>query len=152
MALRLLVEAGYPEDPDAVFASALQFDELKAPMAGLATYEGLPEGGEAKESWIYTVDVTMWGVLKTKGHVIRVERLDRKGRRLQSREHNPSVKRWDHELTVEPDGEGGCLWRDSVVLDAGWMTPLTARFARMVYMRRHRKRGAATLRAGLSRI
>jgi hypothetical protein len=150
--LRLLVEARYPEDADGVFVSALQFDELKEAMAGLAAYDGLPEGGEAKEGWIYKVDVTMWGVLKTKGHVIRVERLDRRNRRLQSREHNPSVKRWDHELTVEPDGQGGCIWRDSVVLDAGWMTPLTARFARMVYRRRHKRRGAAALSARLSRV
>ncbi len=75
------------------------------------------------------------------GHVIHVERLDQPARIIQSRESNPSIRRWDHTLSVQPDG-ARVRWTDSVILDAGWQTFLTARFCAYVYRRRHRHRQA----------
>lgn len=144
------IKAVHPGDPDRVFAEAMQFDELKSAMSGLATYDGLPDGAVAEEGQTYTVDVTLWGWLKNGGHVMHVERLDWEARLIQSREHNASVKRWDHCLTVEPH-EQGALWTDRIVIDAGWQTPFTARFARYVYTYRHTHRSALSIEQSIRR-
>jgi hypothetical protein len=54
------------------------------------------------------------------------------------------IGRWDHWITVEPDGEGGTLYRDSVEIDAGFLTPLVGMFAHLFYCHRQRRwRGLA---------
>lgn len=150
MPRHLIVTATYPSDADQTFALACTFDELADAMKGLARYKGLPDG-PARHGETYVVDVTLWGFLKTKGHTMFVETLDHANRTIQSREHNPNVKRWDHTLTVQPT-ETGCVWTDSVVIDAGWNTWGTTLFARMVYTRRHKHRGALSLTAQIKRL
>ncbi len=141
MAALVEVTALYDSDPDEVFASALQFDELLDAMSGLAVYEGLPPGTVAEEGKTYTVDVTFWGLIKMKGHVMHVEKLDKANRVLQSRESGNGITRWDHHLSVRP--ENTCArWVDRIVVEAGWQTPFVARFARFVYTRRHKHRQA----------
>lgn len=141
MAILVEVTALYDADPDVVFASALQFEEMQKAMKGLAVYDGIPANTAVKEGDTYTVDVTMFGWMKTKNHVIHTEKLDMKERVLQSREHNPSVKRWDHNLSVVEENGMAC-WRDCVVIDAGLNTWPTALFASFVYQHRHRYRNA----------
>jgi len=145
----ITVEATYSSDADTVFAAALNPAEMKEAMRGIAVYEGLPDHDIAEGDTI-TVDVTMFGFLKTRGHHMYVERLDHAARLIQSREQNSGIRRWDHTLTVEPHGSG-CLWRDRVVLDAGLLTFLTARFCSFVYTRRHRTRQAQSITAQIRR-
>ncbi|MGR3321082.1 MAG: hypothetical protein ACU0DK_04030 [Pseudooceanicola sp.] len=128
----------YPEPPDAVFARARDLGDLTRAMTGLAAYEGMPDK-LAEQGDRYEVDVTFWRVLRNPGHVIVVERVDPAARVMQSREHNPNVRRWDHTLTVAPHPEGS-LWTDRVVIDAGWRTPVVARLCAHVYRHRHRAR------------
>ncbi|WP_432448721.1 hypothetical protein [Aliiroseovarius marinus] len=153
MTYRVTVIASYPRNADTVFAEACEFSELVEAMKGIASYDGLPDG-PAQEGQTYIVDVTLFGVIKNPGHKMMVERLDRQARILQSRESNPSVRRWDHELSVQPDGaEGqGALWTDTVEIDAPRNAWFTAQFARFVYTRRHKKRGAAHLTSKVERI
>jgi hypothetical protein len=143
------VTAWYEGDADDIFIAALDFSELEEAMRGLAVYEGGPKG-EVAEGDTYTVDVTFWGVFKNKGHVMHIEKLDRKGRVIQSREHNPAIRRWDHNLSVQPEGD--CVrWTDAIVIDAGWQTAFAARFAAFVYQRRHRRRNALKIRRRIVR-
>ena len=155
MPWEVIIEARYPGDADTVFAEALNFAELREAMRGLARYEGLP-AGEAFEGQSVVVDVTLFGFLKNPGHSMHVERLDRAARILQSREHNASVSRWDHTLSVQPlpgsNGDDGCLWTDRVVIDAPRGAWGTALFARFVYARRHRHRGALSIAKAIRRI
>ncbi len=150
MPYAVTIEARYPRDADTVFAEALQFSELAEAMRGLAAYDGLPEG-EAYEGQTCTVDVTLFGVFRNPGHMMHVERLDRAARVLQSREHNPSVRRWDHTLSVQPEGDG-CLWTDRILVDAARAAWATAHFARFVYARRHRHRAAQSIAKSLRRV
>lgn len=143
----ITIEAVYPRAPEVIFAEALNLSEMKAAMAGIARYDGLPDGIVAEGDEM-TVDVTMWGWLKTRNHVMRVERLDHAALVLQSREHNPQVKRWDHKLSLSEHPQGA-LWTDEIVLDAGWQTPFTALFCRYVYTQRHKRRDAISLTANV---
>ena len=146
MAAKITIRAVHEEDPDTLFSEAIRFGELTEAMRGLATYEGLDENAVAEEGGVYVVDVTLWGVFRTRGHVMRVERLDHGKRLIQSREHSPAIRRWDHLLTISPSSEGA-LWTDSIVVDAGWRTFGAARFCAHVYGYRHRRRRALSVDA-----
>ncbi|MCK8485192.1 hypothetical protein MUY21_14190 [Aliiroseovarius sp. S2029] len=150
MTYRITVTATYPRDADAVFAEACQFAELVQAMRGIATYDGLPAGA-AQQGKTYVVDVTLFGLIRNPGHTMFVERLDHQARLIQSREHNASVRRWDHELSVQPDG-AGAVWTDTVEIDAPRAAWFTAQFARFVYTRRHKKRKATTLVSRIERV
>jgi hypothetical protein len=119
-------------------------------MAGIATYAGLPASDTAREGETIIVDVTFWGVFKQRGHRMFIERLDPQARIIQSRESGNGIKRWDHTLSVQPC-DGGTVWTDTVVIDAGWRTPFVARFAAFVYGRRHRHRRALSISRTLSK-
>lgn len=140
MARQVIIEAVYPGDPDAIFASALDFSELQDAMAGLAQYEGLP-AEPVKQGQRIVIDVTLWGWMKNSGHEIYVETLNRVDRWLQSREKNAAIKRWDHHLSVQPH-EKGALWRDAITVDAGWRSFLLGFFVGYVYRYRHKRRNA----------
>ncbi len=75
------ITARYHGNADDIFREALTFEEMTDAMKGLASYDGLPTG-PVKEGETYAVDVTMWGFLKTKGHVMHIEKLDIKNRVL----------------------------------------------------------------------
>ncbi|WP_040104392.1 hypothetical protein [Phaeobacter gallaeciensis] len=141
--------AHYPEDADAVFRRALQGEEMLEAMRGLAVYHGFPEK-EVQEGDRFSVDVTFLGLFTTRNHVMNVVRLDREKRLLESEEHNPSINRWDHTLSVTPAPDG-CRWVDRIIVDAGWKTPLVARFCRFVYLRRHKLRNGRIEQASISR-
>lgn len=158
MTKRIVIAARYPGDADTIFRNALSFDELRDAMSAIATYDGFPDGGVAEEGATYNVDVTMWGFLKTKGHRIFVERIDKGERILQSRESNPGVERWDHTISIQPDGlaedgvpeDGSAIWTDTIVIDAGWRSPFVARFARYVYCQRHVRREGEFLKRDIA--
>lgn len=151
MALMVTVSAHYAANPDEVFRSALRFSEMTQAMRGIATYTGLPASDTAKEADRITVDVTFWGLFTQRGHVMFIERLDPRARIIQSRESGNGIARWDHTLSVQPDGPRA-RWTDSVIIDAGWRTWFVARFAAFVYTRRHRHRQAQSLACRISAV
>lgn len=64
--------------------------------------------------------------------------------RLRDNGYSRLIRRWDHWITVEPDGDGGTLYRDSVEVDAGFLTPIVGMFAHLFYRHRQRRwRGLA---------
>lgn len=144
MAKTVTITALYDADPDALFASALCFSEMADAMAGLATYSGLPASDTAEEGDTIVVDVTLWGLFTQKGHTMFIERLDREARIIQSRESGAGIKRWDHRLSIQPEGPLAC-WTDTIVIDAGWRTAIVSRFAAYMYARRHRHRRAKAI-------
>ena len=150
MPYEVTIEARYPRDADTVFAEAMNIAELREAMRGLATYDGLPDI-EVEEGMTFVVDVTLFGLIRNPGHTMHIECLDRTARVLQSREHNASVSRWDHNLSIQPEG-AGCLWTDRVVIDAPRGAWGTARFARYVYARRHRHRRALSIAKSIRRL
>ena len=51
------------------------------------------------------------------------------------------VKGWDHLITIRPDGDKKCLYRDTVDISAGALTPFVWIFAQLFYRwRQHRWR------------
>jgi hypothetical protein len=149
MRSRIQITASYDQDADACFADAIRFDELQDAMRGLATYDGFAPGAVAEAGETYVVDITLFGLFPVTAHTMYVEQLDSAARELQSRERHKGVTAWDHHLSVQPDGNGGCMWTDTVEIAAGWQTPMVARFAAYTYRYRHRKRNARAIHASV---
>ncbi|XUU61442.1 hypothetical protein ACRAQ6_03995 [Erythrobacter sp. HA6-11] len=57
---------------------------------------------------------------------------------LRDNGHGALIKRWDHWIFVEPEGEG-TRYTDRVDIDAGLLTPFIALFARMFYGHRQKR-------------
>jgi hypothetical protein len=150
MTRELTVTARYPRDADTVFAEALSFDEMAEATRGVAVYKDLPKG-DLEEGKTYTLNVTVWGVMRNPNYQVHVERLDRAARQVQSREFGWMIRQWDHTLTVEPDAEG-CLWTDRIVIDCGWATGYMSWVAKVLYRKRHQNRQGRDITARLRRL
>ncbi len=147
MSLKFVVTvvAEYQDDADSIFADAVDFEHLAQVMSDIAVYEGLPQE-PVREGMEILSNVTFWGWLKVRGHTMRIESYDPDNRCLQSREHSPDVRQWDHHLQVEPAGDIA-VWTDTITLDAGWRTPVVALFCRYMYRHRHKRRAATSLKS-----
>ena len=64
--------------------------------------------------------------------------MDGTSRRLRDNGHSALAKRWDHLISVEPDGNG-TRYTDRIEIDAGIATPVVAAFARRFYSHRQRR-------------
>ncbi len=56
---------------------------------------------------------------------------------LRDNGHSALIQKWDHVITIVPSGDG-TLYRDTVAIDAGVLTPFMWLFAQVFY--RHRQR------------
>jgi hypothetical protein len=59
-------------------------------------------------------------------------------KKLRDNGDSALIQKWDHWISVEPDGEGGTRYRDEVDVRAGLLTPFIWVFAQCFY--RHRQR------------
>ena len=135
-----MTKASYIGDAKVIFEAALDWNELKDAMQGFARYDGLP-GQSCIQGETYSVDVTIWNIIKTQGYEIFIARIDKDACIMESREKGGSIRQWKHRLSVNQIGEHA-VWADDVIIDAGPMTWFMARFAAYMYRRRHRRRKA----------
>lgn len=150
MACLISIRATYASDPDRTFANALSFERLRDVMHGLAEYNGLPATGKMVEGITYRTDIWFWGVLPVRNHTIHVAKVDVARRHLTTSEMHAGIRTWTHSVTVEC-ANGETAWLDRVLIDAGFQTALVARYARYIYVRKHQRQGALTLRSTINR-
>lgn len=84
--------------------------------------------GEIVTGWIFLL-----GFLPFSRHTIRIRTIDPDRRWLGSEERGGALRRWNHDITVEPLDDRTCLYRDRIEIEAGWLTPLIAGWARLFY-------------------
>lgn len=126
--------------PDKVWDAVKQpstFEEVTRGLMGFSLLAGeLPEHFEPGET--FELRMKMVGVLPLGRHTIHVESVDDTTRTIQTRERSALIDRWDHRITVEPDGNG-TLYRDYVEIEAGPKTAAVWAFAQGLYRYRHRR-------------
>ena len=66
------------------------------------------------------------------------ERIDQAQREIQTREHDPLIRRWDHLIRVRAADSGQTRYIDEIHIDAGLLTVAVWLFAHWFY--RHRQR------------
>lgn len=65
-------------------------------------------------------------------------------KRLRDNGYSALIAKWDHWITVAPDGSGGTHYSDDVEVSAGMLTPFIGGFAQIFYWHRQRRwRGIA---------
>ena len=129
-----------PVDADRVWALMLlpsTFLYVTRGLLGFPSLAGRTEPmheGETGTGWLL-----LFHVVPFSRHTIHVLSIDADTRTIRTREHGGVLRRWDHTLQVDPLGSGGCRYRDSVAIDAGFLTPLVAVVARGIFRyRQHR--------------
>jgi hypothetical protein len=109
---------------------------VSAPMIRFAPIDpaSWPERWEDGE---YLCSMRLGGKLPIGRQVIAISRPAPEGDRrfLRDDGRGSGIRRWDHLITIEPDGEG-TRYEDRLEVDAGLRTPLVAAFARRFYAHR----------------
>ena len=109
----------------------------------LLTFEPLTPAA-FPERWAeqeYTVLLRLFGIVPVGWQVIGIEQKPPEGalRRLRDNGRSRLIQRWDHLITVEPEGPEHTRYTDRIEIDAGWLTPLIWAFARALYAHRQRR-------------
>ncbi|MEM1379255.1 MAG: hypothetical protein AAGH41_01385 [Pseudomonadota bacterium] len=135
----IVVSTHLPASPDAVWDAAQTTRLLRyvsrpllhfAPIRPPIWPERWPEGE-------HLAGLRLFGVLPIGRQVIGISFPPPEGDKRFIRDNGRSamIKRWDHTVTIEPDGEG-TRYEDRLALDAGLLTPVVALFARVFYQHR----------------
>lgn len=94
-------------------------------MAGLVSYDGLPDGDMHAGQRI-DLRVTHFRFTPPLKWHIEVLRRDDQNYVLETSEYGGSVRSYLHTLTVEPRGPQDSLLIDNIEFDAGWLSrPMT---------------------------
>lgn len=121
-----------------LWALVTDYDALAEVMKGLISFEGLP-AGRTRTGQKLEVMVSLFGRLPPRPYVMEVLECDEDNMRLRSSEKGAGVKSWHHTLTVTGT-QTGCRLTDRIEIDAGWLTPVFALWARYLYKARHKPR------------
>lgn len=137
---RLTLHHDYPAPPEAVWQLAIDFDAFAEAMKGVATFRNMPSG-LLQQGMVIDAEVSLFGKLPWQPHHMEIELCDHEAMMFQSRERGPGIKSWDHHLQVT-ETETGSRLTDTVEIEAerSWLTPIYARWAHLVYTRRHAPR------------
>lgn len=103
----------------------------------------VPAGEPFPERWLpgsYRTGMLAFGVLPMGEQTIGIEIPPADGERrvLRDNGHGQLIRRWDHWIFIEPEGEG-TRYTDRVDIDAGLLTPFVALFARVFYGHRQKR-------------
>lgn len=145
--MRVVVECELACRPDAVWDEVSRSRLLKEVCAPLVTFRQRP-GEELPDAWQEgtTIHVRsyLFGLIPLGRRTITFDRVDSAAGDIDSREHDPLVRRWDHQVRVRPAANGRTVYRDEVIVEAGLLTPLVWLFAQCLYRHRQRRwRGVA---------
>ena len=79
----------------------------------------------------------LFGFIPLGTRTVAFDRIDAERREIETREHDPLIRRWDHTMRVWPIG-GRTLYSDDIEIEAGILTLPVVLFAHWFY--RHRQR------------
>lgn len=138
MQRRLVFEHDYPVDADRMFALVSDLDTLDAVSAPWLRFDHLPSGPVTTGQRI-DVELSVLCVFPPRPYSMVITECDRAARHLRSVESGLGIRELVFDLTVRPTGKG-CVVAESVEIDAGWLTPVVAFYARVIHFWRHRLR------------
>jgi hypothetical protein len=117
---------------------------------GLLSFTGSDKWpAEFHEGELIETRLLFFGLLPAWQHRLLVVSVDDERRELLSRESGGPVRRWNHRIAIEPDGENTCRYTDEIEIEAGVLTPLVWAYAHLFY--RYRQMRWRALAAGLAR-
>ncbi|MHA6325859.1 hypothetical protein [Roseivivax sp. CAU 1753] len=99
-----------------------------------------PAWPERWDNRAYVLRLTLWCRIPFGRQTVRISRpaTDGPSRQLRDNGQSALIRRWDHVMTVAPEGTG-TRYSDHIEIEAGLLTPLIAAYARWFYGHRHRR-------------
>lgn len=134
----VVVENEYSVSPAKLWALATDYDALTEIMKGIASFEGLP-AGRTETGHKLNVMVSLFGKLPSQPYFMEILECDDDRMILRSLEKGAGVKTWQHTLSVT-ETELGSRLCDRIEIDAGFLTPIFALWAKYLYRARHKPR------------
>lgn len=102
-----------------------------------------PAAARLTEPWRAGQQIRGWtflfGVLPFSLHHLRVASVNHERRALVSEEHGGLVRRWHHEIVLDPLDDRRTGYTDRIEIDAGPATPIVVGFAHLFYRYRQRR-------------
>jgi hypothetical protein len=115
---------------------------------------GPADDGPLPERWpnggTVAVRSYMFGVLPLGTRTLTIEPVAPGARAIQTREHDPLIRRWDHYIRIDDAGANRCRYLDRVDIDAGVLTLPVWLFSQLLF--RHRQRRWQRVAQRLSRV
>lgn len=107
---------------------------------GLLSFDNSEQFPEVwqEEQTIHT-RLIFFGLIPGWEHCLRFVRLSDEAMTLCTHEHGGMVQKWNHEISIRQASPTSCLYRDTVDIHAGLMTPLVWLFAQILYRYRQRR-------------
>lgn len=140
-----------PAPADAVWRALLTPRAFVTVTRGLLRFpaiehgtDTLTQGGDVV-GWVW-----LFGVLPLHRHHLTVTHIDHERRLLTSDEHGGLVRRWAHDIVVDPVDDRRCAYTDRVTIGAGRATLPVAAFAWSFYRVRQRRWRALAQRLAAS--
>ena len=113
--------------------------EICSPLVRLEPDRNVPSLPERwPEAGTVRIRPFLFGFIPTGVRVLRCEHVDHQRREIQTREHDPLIRRWDHRIHFESLSPGTSRYTDEVEIEAGLLTLPVWLFAQWFY--RHRQR------------
>ncbi|SDR60499.1 hypothetical protein SAMN05519103_06860 [Rhizobiales bacterium GAS113] len=113
------------------------------PLAKIVPVDGAGFPERWREGLTVQCKCFVFGFIPIGIRAIHFERIDQQDYEINTREHDPLVRRWDHQVSVRPLGESRSIYRDTIDIDAKSLTLLVWAWANWFY--RHRQRRWRTL-------
>lgn len=137
---KLSLTHDYPgQSARTVWDCATSYAALHHVCAPLLTFEGAPVTGHLQQGDDLSVRVRLFGRLPPQDYRMTLLEVDPDGMRFVSDERGAGVDRWRHSLHVVETPDGARLVEE-IEIEAGWLTPLFVRWARVLYRHRHPRR------------
>jgi hypothetical protein len=131
------VETRLPTSADRVWSALQQPASFLYVCRGLF---GIPAlAGRTDPVRVGTFWLVAFHVVPAYRHTLEILSVDGDTRTIRTHEHGGVLRRWDHVLHAEPDGDDRCVYSDTVTIDAGRLTPVVAALAVGIYRYRQRR-------------
>jgi len=141
--------------PDEAWSRALSpalLEHVSAPLIRFVPVgaKGFPQDWQLRE---YRAWMLLFGFIPLGWQAILISFPEPRGeiRFIRDDGYSPLIRRWDHWIEIAPGPAGTTRYTDRITIEAGWLTPLIAAFARVFYAHRQR-RWRALARTGFAAL
>jgi ligand-binding SRPBCC domain-containing protein len=134
------VSTALQASPERVWDAVKKVDTFRYITRGALGVEPLgPVPERFAEGDQIALRLKLFHVIPAGKHEIRIMRVDEQARRIETNEGGGAVKQWNHVIAVDPDGNRGVRYSDTIEIEAGPLTPVMAGYAHLFYRYRQRR-------------
>ena len=128
----------YETSPEKLWRLSTDWNCLEKAMKGLITYYGLPTT-EIYQGQEIVAQFSLFGIFPKSNWTMKVIEYAPEQHRIKSHEYGGPIQQWNHTLTIKKTKTGASL-KDQIIIDAGRLTPIYARWGLFMYKYRHKPR------------